>query len=91
MLRGPLPPWPLHLLPENVQVDTIPESPASGTYGTWSFIQQFQDIAELPGQQGVRDLNQWDEGASAATAEKGKLLLDEILNGVTAVIEDMLE
>ena len=47
----------MHLLPENVRVDSIPESQ--------------------------------NDGASAATAEKGKLLLDEILIGVAAVIEDM--
>ena len=31
-----------------------------------------------------------DEGASAATVQKGKLLLDEIVNGVTAIVQDML-
>lgn len=31
-----------------------------------------------------------DAGVSAATAEKGKLLVDEVIDGVTAIVEEML-
>ncbi len=32
-----------------------------------------------------------DEGAAAATAEKGKLLVDKTVEGVTAIVQEMLE